>query len=120
MSYKPLTSFRLYFPVPSHIDEKIDGSKIGIDGYEFQVTGGTDYCGFPMRRDIEGPVRKKIMIIKGVGTRNTEKGIRIRKTVCGNTVHDKITQISLKVLKVGKTPLFEKPKAEEKPTEAKK
>ena len=33
----------------------------GIDGYEFLITGGTDYCGFPMRRGILG-IRKKITI----------------------------------------------------------
>jgi len=100
------------------IGDKIRGESFEMPGYEFEITGGADYCGFPMRKDIPGPVRKKIMITEGVGIRNKEQGIRKRKTVCGNTVHDKITQISLKVIKSGKTPLFEEPKAEEPAAEA--
>ena len=42
--------------------------------------------------------------------------IRIRKTVCGNTIHPKITQVNLKVTKEGKEPLAAPPaeKKEEK------
>ena len=87
------------------IGDKIKGELLDFPGYEFEITGGADYCGFPMRKDIEGPVRKKVMLVSGVGIRNKEKGIRKRKTVCGNTIHDRITQISMKILKHGKKPL---------------
>jgi len=115
------------------IGDKIRGETFDFPGYEFEITGGSDFCGFPMRKDIQGAVRKKIMIESGVGTRNTEKGIRVRKTVCGNTIHEKITMVSMKILKHGKKPLAteapaegeeapaekpaEKPKKEEKPAE---
>ncbi|MBN2367960.1 30S ribosomal protein S6e [Candidatus Woesearchaeota archaeon] len=89
------------------IGDKVRGESFDFPGYEFEITGGADYCGFPMRKDIEGPVRKKVLIVDGVGTRHKEKGIRKRRTVCGNTIHEKITQISLKVLKHGKKPLGE-------------
>jgi small subunit ribosomal protein S6e len=89
------------------IGEKIKGESFDMPGYEFEITGGSDYCGFPMRKDIAGPVRKKVLIMDGVGTRNKEAGIRIRKTVCGNTIHDKISLVSMKVSKVGKKPLGE-------------
>ena len=97
------------------LGDKIRGESFDFAGYEFEITGGADYCGFPMRKDIEGPVRKKILITKGVGTQNKESGIRLRRTICGNTIHEKITQISLKVLKYGKKPLVP---AEEKTEEA--
>ena len=87
------------------IGDKIRGETFDFPGYEFEITGGSDYCGFPMRSDIQGAVRKKVLIESGVGTRNTEKGIRVRKTVCGNTIHEKITLISMKILKYGKKPL---------------
>ncbi|MBW2976879.1 30S ribosomal protein S6e [Candidatus Woesearchaeota archaeon] len=83
-----------------NIGEKIDGNKIGFDGYEFLVTGGTDYCGFPMRRGILG-IRKKITIYKGLGFRGGLKGIKRRKTVCGHKISEKISAINLKVLKEG-------------------
>ena len=104
------------------IGSKIIGKDIGHDGYEFEITGGSDQGGFPMRKDVTGSARKRILITKGIGMRNKRKGLRLRKTVAGNTVHDKTAQINLKVLKAGKTPLgseVEAP-AEEKPAPEKK
>ncbi len=111
-----------------NIDEKIDGNKIGIDGYEFQVTGGTDFCGFPMRHGILG-IRKRITIYGGTGFKGGLKGMKKRKTVCGHKVNESIAAINLKVLKEGAKKLSdmfgkkegeaEKPKeeAKEKPKE---
>ncbi len=89
------------------------GKKIG------DKIGGAYYCGFPMRRDIEGPIRKKIFITSGVGIRNKNKGTKYKKTVCGNTIHEKITQISMKVLKQGSKPLSNETQ-EQKTEETKK
>ena len=83
-----------------NIGEKIEGTKIGIDGYEFSITGGTDYCGFPMRRGILG-IRKKLTIYPGIGFRGGLKGMKKRKTVCGHKINDTISTINLKVLKEG-------------------
>ena len=47
-----------------NIGENIKGDSFGLTGYEFTVTGGSDYCGFPMRRGILGQ-RKKITILRG-------------------------------------------------------
>ena len=89
-----------------NIGEKIDGSRIGLDGFELEVTGGTDYCGFPMRGGILG-IRKKLTIYKGVGFRGGLKGMRERKTVCGHKIHERISQINLKVTKQGSKKLNE-------------
>ena len=97
------------------VGDKIAGETIGLTGYEFEITGGSDYAGFPMRKDIPGVGRKKILAIEGVGLKKRAKGIRVRKTVCGNTIHPKISQINLKVIKAGSAPLpFPEPKKEEK------
>ena len=95
------------------IGDKIAGDSVGFAGYEFMVTGGSDYCGFPMRKDVEGFGRKRILAIQGVGLKKEGKGIRQRKTVCGNTIHPKISQVNLKVLTEGKEPLIA-PAAEKK------
>ncbi|MFH1316027.1 MAG: 30S ribosomal protein S6e [Candidatus Woesearchaeota archaeon] len=87
------------------IGETINGNDIGLEGYDFEITGGSDNCGFPMRKDVQGTSRKRITSIGGVGFTKKGKGIRTKKTVCGNTVHSRIIQINLKVLKEGKTPL---------------
>lgn len=98
------------------LKEKIKGEIIDMPGYEFQITGGSDNAGFPMRSDIPGSMRKKILSGKSIGVRKlTNKNDRIRKTVCGNTIHLKIAQINLKILKMGPKSIFE----EEKPAEAK-
>jgi len=97
------------------IGEKIAGDLVGFTGYEFEVTGGSDYCGFPMRKDVEGVARRRILAVEGIGLRNTkEKGIRTRKTVCGNTIHPKIAQVNLRVLTQGKDPLPIPAKVEKK------
>ena len=116
------------------IGDKLKGGSFGLNEYEFEITGGSDNSGFPMRKDIEGVGRKRILIVKGVGVKIKRKGQRQRKTVRGNIVGQETSQINLKILKYGKTKLDmgkvesaeegEKKdsgeKAEEKPVEEKK
>ena len=83
-----------------NLGETIKGDSIELPGYEFQITGGSDYCGFPMRMGILGQ-RKKIAILGGVGFRGAGKGIKRRKTVCGHKIHERISQINMKVTKAG-------------------
>ena len=108
------------------IKEKISGKDIGMEGYEFEITGGSDKCGFPMRKGIL-QIRKKIMI-KGGGVgfsgkdrnKKKRKGLRVKKTVCGEMIDKNTVQINLKILSEGKERLGEKKEAEkpeEKPKE---
>jgi small subunit ribosomal protein S6e len=100
--------------IGKYIGEKIRGEIIDLTGYEFEITGGSDYCGFPMRRDVRGPARKRVLITGGVGLHSKRKGMRKRRTVAGSTIHEKTSQINLKILKMGAKPLVEEPKKEEK------
>lgn len=102
------------------IGDTVKGDKIGIEGYTLEITGGSDNCGFPMRKDVAGSGRKKVFITKGVGLRDKGKGLRKRRTVCGNQIHSNISQVNLKVVKQGKGKIEieskpEKEKQEEKP-----
>jgi small subunit ribosomal protein S6e len=99
------------------IGDKVHGDSFDFPGYEFEITGGSDNAGFPMRKDVKGTMRKKILLVKGVGLRGNTKGRKVRKSVAGNTVYAKTAQINLKVLKHGSTPLFA---AAEEKKEAKK
>src|SRR3989338_5548951 len=90
--------------------DTLKGEVIDLQGYDFEITGGSDFCGFPMRKDVVGVGRKKILAYVGVGVRKQEKGMLQRKTVCGNTVHAKIAQINLKVTKIGSTDIFSEAK----------
>jgi len=58
-----------------NIGESIKGDAIELGGYELQITGGSDYCGFPMRKGILG-LRKKLVIYGGVGFGGAGKGIK--------------------------------------------
>ncbi|MBD3309631.1 30S ribosomal protein S6e [Candidatus Woesearchaeota archaeon] len=94
------------------IGETVKGEEIGLTGYEFEITGGSDFCGFPMRKDVPGTTRKKIYAVGGVGIKRKAKGIKQRKNVCGNTISPKIAQINMKVTKQGSAKLSESAGAE--------
>ena len=94
------------------IGDSVKGDLFGLNGYELMVTGGSDSAGFPMRKDVMGGSRKKVLIVKGTGLRKNVAGRKVRRTVAGNTITSKTVQINLKVTKAGKTPLFEEPKQE--------
>ncbi|HLD19172.1 MAG TPA: 30S ribosomal protein S6e [Candidatus Nanoarchaeia archaeon] len=97
------------------IGENFKGELIDLTGYEFEITGGSDYAGFPMRKDLPGQGRKKILAVSGIGLHNDEKGIKVRKTVAGNTIHAQTAQINVKVVKEGKEDIF--PQKKEAPKE---
>ena len=97
------------------IGDIIKGDAFGMPGFEFQVCGGSDSCGFPMRKDVTGTSRKRILAVSGVGLKRKRHGQRQRKTVCGNTIHGKIAQINLKITKEGKVAKPEEAKEEQKP-----
>ena len=89
------------------IGESINGGLIGFPNYEFEITGGSDSSGFPMRKDVHGPVKKRILVSKrGIGYKPVRKGEKRRKMVRGNEITYDMTLINLKVLKYGETELF--------------
>jgi len=102
------------------IGETISGNLIGFDGYEFLITGGSDKCGFPMRKGIQLP--RKVIAMKGksVGfsgknrNKQKQKGLIKKKTVCGELVTKIIHQVNLKVLKEGSASLGDAPAEETK------
>jgi len=102
------------------IGDKVKGDKIGFSGYEFEITGGSDSSGFPMRKDVSGTMRKKVLIASGVGTRHNRKGMRLRRRVAANTIHAKTSQINMKILTYGKKALDAESPKEEAPAEAPK
>lgn len=83
------------------IGDKFSGNHLGLSGYELEVTGGSDKEGFPMRRDVEGPGRKKILLSHGPGFHPKSKGRRKRKSIRGNTISPQVSQINLKVVTYG-------------------
>ncbi len=89
------------------IGDRFDASFLGLEGYELEITGGSDKDGFPMRKDVHGGVRKKILLRKGPGYRPKEKGVVRRKYVRGNVVTEDIVQVNTKIVKKGSIPVEE-------------
>ncbi len=89
------------------IGDKIDGKIIGFPGYEFLITGGTDKDGFPMHPNIEGAVKKKVLLSSPPCFHPTKKGLRKKKTVRGNVISAEIRQINLKIVKKGEKAIEE-------------
>lgn len=84
------------------IKDTFRGEIIGLNGYEFLITGGSDSSGFPMKSSLHGLVKKKLLLRKGVGFKAKRKGERRRKTIRGNEINKDISQINCKVLKKGR------------------
>jgi small subunit ribosomal protein S6e len=88
------------------VGETISGDELGFAGFKFLITGGSDKSGFPMRKGIQAP-RKRILIGKSVGfsgknrNKKKQKGLVIRRTVCGERITKIIRQVNLKVSKEG-------------------
>ncbi len=90
------------------IGSSFNGSVLGLNGYEFKITGGSDNAGFPMRKEVMGSRRVRILTGKSVGLKKVkQKGWRRRKTFRGNTIADDIAQINVIAVKQGKKKLKE-------------
>jgi small subunit ribosomal protein S6e len=87
--------------VGKKIGNEVDGIFVSLPGYKLRITGGTDKDGFPMRSDLPGMVKKRILLTKGTGFRPDRKGKRKKKTLRGNTISQDIVQINMKITKYG-------------------
>ncbi|KAF6246675.1 30S ribosomal protein S6e [Nitrosopumilus sp. b3] len=77
------------------LGNETDASIVGLSG-KLKLTGGSDKSGVPMRNDVHGSARKKILLSKGVGLQDAETGQRKRKLMRGNTVSEEIYQVNCK------------------------
>lgn len=83
------------------IGDKVQGDAMGLSGYGFQITGGSDAQGFPMRKDVDGIARKRLLLSMGPGFHPESSGQRKRKSVRGNTISSAVSQINVKVATYG-------------------
>ena len=107
------------------IGDDVDGIFIGegeksLGGFKLQITGGSDLTGTPMRADLDGGGRKKVLVSpstgfkghkivkkKGGRYRYTYDGLRRRRAFRGNVISSDTRQINLKVLESGNKSLSE-------------
>lgn len=106
------------------IGDVFRGELIGLQGFEFQITGGTDRAGFAMYKNLDGVGRRRLLL-RGPPSYHVPKkfkGKLEKKTVRANTISNDIAQVNCKIVKWGDIDLMKHfnitPKTEEK-TEAK-
>ncbi|MFH0869036.1 MAG: S6e family ribosomal protein [archaeon] len=114
------------------VGETFRGELIGLQGFELQITGGTDRAGIAIYKNLEGMGRRRLLL-RGPPNYHVPKkfkGKLKKKTVRANTIANDMVQVNCKITKWGTIDLMkhfnvvEKPKeeksAETKPAEAPK
>ena len=89
------------------VGEIVEGDVLGLPGYKLKITGGSDASGFPIRPDVHGSGKKRVLIHGAPGFRPQRKGIAKRKTVRGRELSSDISQVNMRVEEKGSTPLEE-------------
>jgi small subunit ribosomal protein S6e len=80
------------------IGEIMDGATVDMPATKVQLTGGSDKDGVPMRPNVHGGVRRKVVLSGGAGFNPTKDGERRRKAVRGNIITDEIAQLNMKIV----------------------
>ena len=80
------------------LGETLDGSAVDLPAHTVQILGGSDKDGVPMRGNVHGGVRRRVVLSGGAGFSPKNKGERKRKTVRGNIITDEIAQINMKIV----------------------
>ena len=87
------------------IGDEFDGIFVGLPGYKLLILGGSDTSGFPMKPEIPGSRRRRILLSKSIGFKPTKHGQRKKKMIRGNTISADLIQINMKITAFGSKPL---------------
>lgn len=104
----PVSGRARQFEVKDPIAQRFVGLRIGDEvdggvmrevfelpsGFRIRITGGSGVDGAPMLPNIEGAVKKYLLMSEGIGYHPEKRGIRKRKLVRGNTISDQIVQVN--------------------------
>jgi len=89
------------------IGAEVDGESAGLAGYTLVITGGSDKDGVPMRKDLPGQGRRRILVSGGIGYHPKAEGMRKRKTLRGNELSGDLIQVNAAVKEYGPKPIEE-------------
>ncbi len=101
--------------VGTRIGMTIDGTFAGMQGYKLKLTGGTDKDGIPMRPDVHGSAKARIVLSGGVGYKPKDKGMKKRKIVRGNTISQETTFLNFVIAEAPKKKAAPEPEPEVEP-----
>ncbi|ARM75810.1 30S ribosomal protein S6e [Acidianus manzaensis] len=78
-----------------------DTISLNISGVTFKlkITGGSDNTGFPMRADISGLAKRRVLLSGPPGYHPEEEGERKRKMVRGDSLSNEIVQVNTVILR---------------------
>jgi small subunit ribosomal protein S6e len=93
--------------VGKNVGDIVEGDVLGLPGYKLKITGGSDASGFPIRPDVHGSGKKRILIKGPPGFKSNRKGMAKRKTVRGRELSLGISQVNMRIEEKGSTPLEE-------------
>jgi small subunit ribosomal protein S6e len=89
------------------LGDVIDGVFVGLPGYKLKITGGSDKTGTPMRSDLPGNRKVKLLISDSLGFHEKYHGERKRTAICGRVISESISQINMKVTEYGEKSIEE-------------
>jgi small subunit ribosomal protein S6e len=87
------------------INDVIEGDQIGLSGYKFKITGGSDTSGFAMNKTIGGSIKTKALRL--VSKSGKKKGQYKRSTVRGNLVSTDTELVNTVIVEYGSKPTTE-------------
>ncbi|TFG26978.1 30S ribosomal protein S6e [Candidatus Thorarchaeota archaeon] len=93
--------------VGKKVGDIVEGDILGLPGYKLKITGGSDTAGFPIRPDVHGSGKKRVLIHGPPGFQSDRQGMAKRKTVRGRELSGDISQVNMRVEAKGSTPLEE-------------
>lgn len=80
------------------IGDVFDGSVIGLKNVKLRICGGSDNSGIPMKPDLPGGVKVRLLLSGPPGFHPTREGERRKRTVRGNTITGDTVQINTKII----------------------
>ena len=83
-----------------NIGEVVDGIFVGLPGYKLKITGGSDGNGTPMRSDLPGNKRVKLLLSDSKGFHEKYPGQRKRVAIRGSAISAEIVAISAEIVQI--------------------
>lgn len=87
--------------IGKNVGEVVDGIFVGLPGYKLKITGGSDSTGVPMRGDMPGNKKRRLLMADGQSFHEKYPGQRKRVTVRGASISSFIVQINMAVSEYG-------------------
>ncbi|MBQ7405605.1 MAG: 30S ribosomal protein S6e [Candidatus Methanomethylophilaceae archaeon] len=87
--------------IGKNIGEVVDGVFLGLPEYKVKITGGSDGNGTPMRSDLPGNKRVRLLLSDSKGFHEKYPGQRKRTAIRGSAISAEIVQVNMAVVEYG-------------------